>query len=305
MQAYSGFAMVYDTFMDNVPYKEWTAYLVSLLKEQKIEDGLILELGCGTGSITRGLRDSGYDMIGIDNSYEMLEIARDKEYEDFDDDLDPGGSNQYEEIDDEIELDIDEDINKDDFNEEDLEFYIQEKAPILYLEQDMREFELYGTVKAVVSICDSMNYITSKEDLLKVFRLVNNYLDKDGIFIFDMNTEYKYSKILANNIIAENRNDCSFIWENDYNEETKINEYQMTIYVKTEKEENNLFERFEEIHYQKAYNLEEVKELLVMAGMEFIAVYDAFTHNPPHAHSERVYFIAREKIQKNKVYISE
>lgn len=297
MQAYSGFAMVYDTFMDNVPYKEWTAYLVSLLKEQKIEEGLVLELGCGTGSVTRRLRDSGYDMIGIDNSYEMLEIARDREYEDLDN-IHQDNFNQDED-------DFNEESLSFYINEEDLDLYTQKKTPILYLEQDMREFELYGTVKAIVSICDSMNYITSKEDLLKVFRLVNNYLDKDGIFIFDMNTEYKYSKILANNIIAENRNDCSFIWENDYNEETKINEYQMTIYVKTEKEENNLFERFEEVHYQKAYNLEEVKELLAMSGMEFIAVYDAFTHNPPHAHSERVYFIAREKIQKNKVYISE
>ena len=92
--------------------------------------------------------------------------------------------------------------------------------------QDMREFELYGTVKAVVSICDSMNYIIEEEELLEVFRLVNNYLDPKGIFIFDMNTEYKYREILGENTIAENREDASFIWDKiHHDEEEQINEY--------------------------------------------------------------------------------
>lgn len=154
MSSYENFARVYDLFMDNIPYEEWCAYLTGLLKEYNIEDGLILELGCGTGNATRILSSSGYDMIAIDNSPDMLEIAMEKKAEDGQD--------------------------------------------ILYLLQDMREFELYGTVRAVVSICDSMNYITEKEDLLEVFRLVNNYLDPKGIFIFDLNTFYKYREIRAN-----------------------------------------------------------------------------------------------------------
>ena len=67
---------------------------------------------------------------------------------------------------------------------------------ILYLLQDMREFELYGTMRAAVSICDSMNYILEEDDLLQVFSLVNNYLDRGGIFIFDLNTVYKYQESL-------------------------------------------------------------------------------------------------------------
>lgn len=73
----------------------------------------------------------------------------------------------------------------------------------------MREFELYGTVRAVVSVCDSMNYITRHEDLVKVLRLVNNYLDPEGILIFDLNTEYKYSRILGDSTIAECREESS------------------------------------------------------------------------------------------------
>lgn len=75
MEAYSSFAQVYDLFMDNVPYEEWSRYLISLLKEYQVTDGTVVELGCGTGKMTRLLADAGYDMVGVDNSAEMLEIA--------------------------------------------------------------------------------------------------------------------------------------------------------------------------------------------------------------------------------------
>jgi len=266
MQAYTGFAQVYDTFMDNIPYDEWVEYLHGLLKEYQIEDGLILELGCGTGKITRRLAKRGYDMIGIDNSYDMLSIAIEREME---------------------------------------QPQMEEKEPtILYLNQDMREFELYGTVKCVVSICDSMNYITEEEDLVQVFRLVNQYLDKDGYFIFDLNTEYKYKEILGERIIAENRDEASFIWDNMYYDEERVNEYNLTIFARVqENEECDLYEKFEETHYQKAYSLEKIKELLEKAGMEFVTAYDAFTHNPPKEDSERIYVIAKEKFQEGKLYL--
>ena len=92
----------------------------------------------------------------------------------------------------------------------------EDESSILYLLQDMREFELYGTVNAVISICDSLNYIIEEEDLKQVFSLVNNYLEERGLFIFDLNTIYKYRELLAQNTIAENREECSFIWENTF-----------------------------------------------------------------------------------------
>lgn len=251
MEAYTSFARVYDTFMDNVPYGEWCEYVAGLLEAYEIRDGLVLDLGCGTGSLTELLAEKGYDMIGADCSEDMLEIAGEK----------------------------------------------KEKSgyDILYLLQDMRKFELYGTVRAVVSICDSMNYIMSEEELLQVFRLVNNYLDPEGIFIFDMNTIYKYRELLGDATIAENREACSFIWENSWYEEERVNEYDLTIF---EKEENGLFRKYTETHFQRAYEIKTVKRLIQEAGMEFVAVYDAFTKEAPKADSERLYFIAREKGKK-------
>ena len=68
MNSYTSFAQVYDTFMDNVPYDEWTEYIIEILKKYRIEEGLILDLGCGTGKVTRRLAEKGFDMIGVDNT---------------------------------------------------------------------------------------------------------------------------------------------------------------------------------------------------------------------------------------------
>ena len=119
MSAYEKFAQVYDLFQDNIPYEEWGAYLKGLLHENGVDDGLVLELGCGTGTMTEILAEAGYDMIGVDQSEEMLEEAARKREE--------------------------------------------SGHEILYLCQDMREFELYGTVRAIVCVCDSMNYILEEE----------------------------------------------------------------------------------------------------------------------------------------------
>ena len=251
MESYSSFAAVYDLFMDNVPYQEWAGYVKGLLEEYGIAEGLILELGCGTGGMTEPLAHAGYEMIGVDASAEMLAKAQEKRQA--------------------AGLDI------------------------LYLCQDMREFELYGTVRAVISICDSLNYMMSEAELLQVFRLVNNYLDPGGVFIFDLNTIYKYETLLGDTTIAEKREECSFIWENTYYEEEQINEYELTVF---EREGDGRYRKYEETHFQRAYEPEDVKRLLAEAGLEFVAIYEAFTKQPPAAESERIYIIARERGKK-------
>ena len=246
MESYTGFAEFYDLFMDNIPYEEWSEYLISLLKEYGVDDGLILDMGCGTGNITELLAKAGYDMIGIDNSEDMLAEAMDKRYE--------------------SELDI------------------------LYLCQDMREFELYGTVAAAVSICDSMNYILEYDELIKVFKLVNNYLDPNGLFIFDLNTIHKY-ECMGDSTIAENREEGSFIWENSYYPDQKLNQYDLTIFAK---DEDDRYTKFEETHLQRGYTKDEIKSALAEAGLIFIDSFSAFTKNPITEKDERIYLITRE-----------
>lgn len=244
MEAYTAFAEVYDLFMDDVPYQEWKQFLTDTLQEEGIYGGLVCELGCGTGRMTRLLAQSGYDMIGIDLSEEMLGVAREAQSE-----------------------------------------------GILYLAQDMREFELYGTVRAVVCVCDSINYLTSEEDLLAVFRLVNNYLDPGGMFIFDLNTHYKFSELMGTQTFSEHREEGSLIWDNYYDEEERLNEYALTIFVR---QEQGLYRKYEELHYERCYEPAVVKGLLEQAGMRFIKACDSKDHGPVRENSERIYMIAKE-----------
>ncbi len=249
MEAYTSFAQVYDLFMDNVPYEEWSLWMIEILKENGIKDGILLDLGCGTGKLTRLMEEKGFDMIGVDNSFEMLDIAKSKS-----------------------------------------------KDNILYLLQDMREFELYGTVRAVYSACDSVNYILEEEELKEVFSLVNNYLDPGGIFLFDINTKYKYEELLGENTIAETREEGSFIWDNFYDPEDEINEYDLTLYIKDKDER---FLRFQETHYQRCYSLETIKRLLKEAGLEFVEAYDGYSKAVAHEESEKILVVAREISKAN------
>ena len=289
MEAYTSFAYVYDTFMDNVPYGEWARHIREKLCEHGVTDGIVLDLGCGTGPMTERLAGYGYDMIGVDNSEEMLELAMEKKTE-----------SGYD---------------------------------ILYLLQDMRGFELYGTVRAVVSVCDSVNYITEPDELEEVFRLVNNYLDPKGIFLFDFNTVHKYRDVIGDSTIAEDRGVCSFIWDNRYYEKEQINEYDLTLFIAEDfnpmenayvsertadsedallseegagdledtmfseeegGENGSLYRRYTETHYQRGYTLAEIQELLERAGLVFIEAYDADTKETPNDTSERICVIARE-----------
>ena len=253
MNAYTGFAGVYDRFMEDVPYEQWRDIIVKELKNALIQDGLLLDLGCGTGTLTRMPADEGYDMIGVDGSEEMLMEARAQ----------------------------------------------TDGTDLPYLCQDMRAFELYGTVRAVVSTCDTMNYLLTRSDFIQTVRLVNNYLDPGGLFIFDLNTLYKFREVMGNTTIAESGEDASFIWDNFFDEETGRNEYDLTLFIRRE---DGLFERQIEVHEEQGYTTEEVMGFLAAGGMEFVRVFDADTGGEPTDTSEKIFFVARErgKVRENR-----
>ena len=248
MEAYgSGFASVYDLFMADVDYDLWAEYIKSIWKLHGLKPCLLADLGCGTGTMAIKFAADGIDVIGIDSSVEMLDIARKKA----------------------------EDAGYD----------------ILFLNQEIPEFELYGTVDAITCLMDTMNYITGEEDFLSTLKWVNNYLNYGGIFIFDVNTPYKFENVLADNTFSEVREDAAYIWENTYDPEEKINEYYVNFFIKNQ---NGAYLRIEECHYERAYSREEIEKLIASSGLELLSVYAGLTLNPPKENSTRLTFVAKK-----------
>ena len=259
-ESYLDFARVYDEFMDATPYEKWCDTLVHLIEtygvskpERNVTDvlaserNLVVDLGCGTGTMAELLYEKGYDVIGVDNWEAMLNNERERRE--------------------------------------------NNGTEVMYLLRDMRELSLYSTVGTVISVCDSVNYLLEEEELLTCFELVNNYLYPGGIFIFDFNTVYKYAEVIGDTTIAENREDCSFIWDNYYDPENELNEYDLTLFIR---EEGDLFRRFCETHVQRGYRAEQMVHLVEQAGMQVIKLMDADTMEEVTDTSERVYVVAKE-----------
>lgn len=239
---YESFAYLYDRLTDDIDYNSFLALIENQFEEKGLKAELILELACGTGSLTKLLCDKGYDVIGLDYSSDMLEVAR-------------------------------------------------EKCPeTLFINQDMTEFELYGTVDAIICCLDSINYITDKRKLLKMFKLVKNYLNHGGLFIFDINSEYKLKNIIGNNCFVRNEEDLFYSWENEL-EKDRVNFY-LTFFTENE---GGSFERFDEMHTERIYKESEIKELIEKADLKLKNILYDFKKRKRANKSERIFFVAEKE----------
>lgn len=241
MDAYSKFAQVYDELMEDVPYDKIADIVDSKIKKYGVKNNIVLDLACGTGTLTKKLSQKGYEMIGADSSPEMLQQAREK------------------------------------------------NPDVLFLNQPMEDFELYGTVGAIVCTLDSVNYLLDDESLYEMFRLCNNYLEPDGLLIFDINTEYKFKNTLANNIFTFDSEKIFYTWENNYVEEEKLCDFYLTFFVK----EEECYFRFDEVHTERVYSDEEISKVLKTNGFSVLEKLDDFTDEQAKKISERVMYVCK------------
>lgn len=170
---------------------------------------------------------------------------------------------------------------------------LKQGCDILYLNQDITDFELYGTVDAAVSLVDTVNYITYKKNVLRLFKLVKNYLNPGGLFIFDINSRYKLERLLGNNVFYEIDEDVSYIWQNRFDKVKKICEFDLTFFIKNC--EGN-YERYDEIHFERAYSVDELKELIENKNMILMEVYNELTFKRPSKNSHRIFFICKKQL---------
>ncbi len=249
MNAYGKFAQVYDTLMEDVPYGKIANLIDKEIKAHGVKNKLVLDLACGTGSLTKLLRDKGYDMIGADASTEMLFIAQNK------------------------------------------------NPDTLFLNQTMEELELYGTVGAICCCLDSFNYLTEDGALDRVLHLCNNYLEPNGLLFFDINSEYKFNYVLADQIFTFDNDDIYYTWENCYIPEERLCDFYLTFFVK----HGERYERFDETHTERCYTKDEICKSLEKNGFTVKKIFDGFSEENATKTSERLFFVCEntDSIQLN------
>ena len=242
---YSVLAECYDALNSHIDYSKWAKSLKALLKKHGVKDGsLVLDLACGTGNVTLPLSKLGYDMIGIDLSYEMLNCARGKK-----------GSEK-----------------------------------VLWLCQDMKSFELYGTVGATVCCLDSINYLTTQAGLKKCFSLIHNYLDPNGIFIFDINTPYKFENIYSDRHYILEADGIYCGWQNYFDKKSSLCDFDLTFFIENE---NGSYFRRSESQRQRCWQIKTISNELEKAGFDIIGIYSDLKNNELTDISERAFFVCR------------
>lgn len=244
---YQNFAAFYDRYFKDVDYIQLANFLEDVFARSghyiNKKPELVLDLGCGTGNMTFELAARGYDMIGLDISEEMLQIASGKET----------------------------------------------SSNILWINQDMCDFELFGTVGAIVCFLDGINHITSKWDFKRLFKLVNNYLDPGGVFVFDLLSEYYFKYEIGNNVFCESDDDGSCFWSSKYDEKKKLCQYDITCYTKID-EQNDLFKRSDDTNLERAWSYTDVYDAASDAGLKLCNIEDSRKYGCSKNSSYRNYF---------------
>ena len=161
---------------------------------------------------------------------------------------------------------------------------------ILWLCQDMTEFELYGTVDFAVSCLDSINHLTTRGELRSTFSLVHNYLIPDGLFFFDINGRGKFEHIYADRTYALETEDSFCVWQNDYNPKSRLCDFYITLFHKNR---DGAYDRHEDSDTERMYTIKQISRALSETGFELIGAYSDFDFTPATDDCDRIYFAAR------------
>ena len=239
--AYNEFAYFYDEFNGEADYEALYAQVKARLDAHGISSGILADLGCGTGELTLMLAQAGYDMIGIDQSEEMLCVVRDK--------AEQRGLS----------------------------------GGLLLWQQDLCALDLYGTIRGAVSTFDTLNHIP---DLDKAIANAAFFMEKGGVFLFDMNTPYKHQAVLGENVFTFEEEDARCVWRNHYDPDAR----RVTITVDIDYQETG--EHFHEEFFEYTYTLEEIKAALEKNGFTLESVCDGESFGPLTEESERYFFCA-------------
>ncbi|THF75030.1 class I SAM-dependent DNA methyltransferase [Cohnella fermenti] len=259
MRSYRQFAAVYDRLMEEMPYAEWLSFARRCWDRYGMP-ATIVDLGCGTGNIAIPLAKAGFRVFGVDLSADMLAIGRTK--------WEAGGRN------------------------------LSEKGTIRWLQQDMRDWELPEPADAVISFCDSLNYLTEPEDIVSTFRRTYEGLASGGLFLFDVHAPSQLERYAEEQPFVLDEKDVAYLWVCEYDSVRMEIEHDLTFFVRDEAASGGansaLYSRFEESHVQRAYDSDWLAVELVAAGFEVLHRFADFKWIEADDDSERLFFVARK-----------
>ncbi|MBE5040833.1 class I SAM-dependent methyltransferase [Oscillospiraceae bacterium DSM 107454] len=254
---YDVLAEVYDQLQD-VDYEAFADYYEAIFQKFNCQPSLVLDLGCGTGNMTLAMARRGYEMIGLDCSVEMLEIAAQKARD--------------------------------------------QQKEILFLNQDMTTFELYGTVGAMICALDGVNYLTGDGQLEEMLQRLHCFLDPGGLLIFDVNTPYKFQKVLDGQTFLYDQDDIYCVWNNEYDAEEQICYFDLNIFLR---DADGMYIRRDEFQEERAYSALELQECIERCGLECAGIFDHLSFLPPKTESERLFFVVRRPLSAAGGYADE
>lgn len=248
--AYAVMASVYDSINGSLDYEAWADFVeAQFARYMKKKPELVLDLACGTGSMTLPLARRGYDMIGVDLSPDMLTVARSRAA-------------------------------------------AEKLKKILLLEQDMTSFELYGTVDAVVCCLDSINHLTRPGELNRCFSLVRNYLNPGGVFLFDVNTPYKFENTYGYNdfVLDDPGTGTVCCWRNSFDGQSGLCDFELTFFTERA---DGAYERTDTVQRERRYTEAQLRRCLKKNGFEVEGIFSDYDFTPFSEADDRWYFAAR------------
>lgn len=164
----------------------------------------------------------------------------------------------------------------------------KEKIKCQLVCQDMSELSLNRKFDLITSVLDSTNYIIEEASFLKYLMRVKDHLKDNGIFIFDVNSYYKLSEILGNNIYTYSEEEVFYTWENTF--ENDILNMFLTFFVK----KGELYERFEEEHLERAYTEEFIENKLKELDLKIIGKFDGYSKKSVENLTERIMYVVKK-----------
>ncbi|WML45376.1 methyltransferase domain-containing protein [Neobacillus sp. PS3-40] len=158
--------------------------------------------------------------------------------------------------------------------------------------QNMAELEGLGQFDVIGIFCDSLNYLSSEETVIQTFSKTFQHLKKDAIFIFDVHSVYKINQIFMDQTFTMNEDHLAYIWNSFPGEFPNSVEHELSFFVLDE--QSGKYDRFDELHQQRTFSIEQYSNWLVEAGFEILEINADFETKAPNPESERIFFIARK-----------